>query len=62
MFKELNILRIFFDEPTRGFNVRETARLLKISPATASTYLKALAKKDILTERGGREFFYLAQI
>lgn len=54
MFKELNIIRIFFDYPTREFNVREVARILKIAPATASKELKGLAKLGLLKERKER--------
>jgi len=54
MFKKLNILKLFFEEPTREFNVREVARILKISPATASKELKNLAKKGVLKERKER--------
>ena len=54
MFKIINKLVLFFKEPTREFNVREVARLLKISPATASKELKTLAKKKILKERKER--------
>lgn len=54
MFKELNTLRLFFEEPNREFNVREVARLLKISPATASKELKILAKEGLLKEREER--------
>ncbi len=54
MFKKLNMLKLFFEEPTREFNVREVARLLKISPATASKELKGLVKKGILKERKER--------
>ena len=54
MFKKLNILRLFFEEPNREFNVREVARLVRISPATASKELKELVKKDLLKERKER--------
>jgi len=54
MFKKLNILNLFFEEPTKEFNVREVARLLKISPATASKDLKQLVKKELLKERKER--------
>ncbi|MCX6747169.1 MAG: nucleotidyltransferase domain-containing protein [Candidatus Pacearchaeota archaeon] len=54
MFKELNILKIFFESPTREFNVREVSRILKITPATASTKLKELAKRSFLKERRER--------
>ncbi len=54
MFKELNTLKVFFEEPTREFNVREVARILKISPATASKELKEMTKKGLLNERHER--------
>ncbi|MBN1156157.1 hypothetical protein JXA85_00940, partial [Candidatus Woesearchaeota archaeon] len=54
MFNNLNIIRRFFEEPTREFNVREIARLMDISPATASKNLKELAKEKILKERKER--------
>lgn len=54
MFNKLNNLRIFFEEPSREFNVREVARLLRISPATASKRLHELARESILKERTER--------
>jgi len=54
MFKELNMLKVFFESPTKEFNVREIARMLKIAPATASKELKSFAKKGILKERKER--------
>ena len=56
MFKELNILRVFFENSSREFGVREIARLLKISPATASKELKELSRKGILIGRKDRIF------
>lgn len=54
MFKELNIMKLFFEEPTKEFNVREVARLLKIAPATASKELNSSVKKGLLKERKER--------
>jgi len=51
MFKEINILKIFFDEPVREFNVREVARILKIAPATASKKLSRFVGMVLLKER-----------
>ena len=63
MFKELNNLKIFFEFPIREFNVREVARILKITPATASTQLKSFAKKGFLKQRKERNFiFYKANL
>ncbi|MBS3142694.1 nucleotidyltransferase domain-containing protein [Candidatus Woesearchaeota archaeon] len=54
MFKELNTLRIFFENPIKEYNVREAAKALGIAPATASAHLKQLAKKTIVEERKDR--------
>jgi DNA-binding transcriptional ArsR family regulator len=54
MFKELNILKIFFESPAKEFNVREAARALNIAPATASSQLKLFAKEGFLSERKER--------
>ena len=56
MFNNLNIMKRFFGEPTREFNVREIARLVGLSPATASKNLKELVKKGLLKERRDRTF------
>ena len=63
MFKELNILKIFFDAPSKEYNVRDVARTLKIAPATASKELKRLAKKGLLKRRVYKNFnFYQANL
>jgi len=54
MFKKLNIMRIFFEDPNKEFNVREVARILNIAPATASSKLKELARERLLKERKER--------
>ena len=54
MFSESNILRIFFAQPTREFNVREVARMLEITPATVSKRLQELEKANILKYRKER--------
>lgn len=56
MLNKMNILKLFFEEPSREFNVRELARIIKISPATASKKLKKLAKQGLLNERKERIF------
>lgn len=52
MFNKLNTL--FFEEPIREFNVREVARMVNISPATASKKLKDMSQKGLLKERKER--------
>lgn len=54
MFKEINILEPFFNEPSREFNVREFGRVMHLAPATASKYLMHFAKLRILLERSDR--------
>jgi|SRR3989344_4334568 len=54
MFKEINILEPFFEEPNKEFNVRELARILKITPATASKKLKAFKEERMLKHRRER--------
>lgn len=54
MFRKLNILKIFFEDPNKEYNVREISRIIKIAPATASKELKNLAQKGILKERKER--------
>lgn len=63
MFININILKIFFEEPSKEFNVREIARILEISPATASKELKELSNRGFLKERKERIFiFYKANL
>ena len=63
MFKELNMLKVFFEYPNQEFNVREISRILEIAPATASSQLRLLAEKSILKERKERNFqLYRADI
>jgi predicted nucleotidyltransferase len=63
MFKKINILKIFFESPNKNFNVREVARIFKISPATISKELKIFAKESILLETKERRFnFYKANL
>ncbi|MBN2052504.1 nucleotidyltransferase domain-containing protein [Candidatus Woesearchaeota archaeon] len=50
MFNELNILKPFLINPTKEFNVREIARIINISPASASKKLKSFAK-SLLKQR-----------
>src|SRR3989344_7117274 len=55
MFNKFNTLKLFFNEHNREFNVREVARILKISPPTASKELKNLSKEMLLQERKERQ-------
>ena len=50
------ILSLFFEEPSREFNVREVARLAGRAPATISNVLKGLSAERILKARKERRF------
>lgn len=54
MFKEINTLKPFLEEPNREFHVREAASLISLSPATASKKLKLFTKLKILKHRKER--------
>ncbi|HLD73056.1 MAG TPA: nucleotidyltransferase domain-containing protein [Candidatus Nanoarchaeia archaeon] len=56
MFKDLKLLKVFFESSLREFNVREIAKEVKITPATASKALKDLVKKKILKVRFERVY------
>ncbi|MBI4176109.1 MAG: nucleotidyltransferase domain-containing protein [Candidatus Aenigmarchaeota archaeon] len=54
MFRELDTLKVFLEDPEGEFSVREVARKVGISPATASKQLKGFAREGILKWRGER--------
>jgi predicted nucleotidyltransferase len=54
MFKELNKLKLIFEDPLRWFHVREFAKATKMAPATASKLLKLWHKEKILKHKEER--------
>ncbi len=56
MFKEINNLKIFFEEPTREFHLREIARILKKNPVTIKRLLADFVKNGILSLKVERRF------
>jgi len=54
MFNELNILKVFFESPNKSFSVRDIAKIVKITPATASKQLKELAKREFISYKHER--------
>lgn len=61
MLKIFNYLQLFFNDCYRRINVREYARLQRISPPTASTLLAAYEKERLLEQEKDRRFvFYVA--
>ncbi len=49
MFKELNNIKVFFEEPDKEFHLREFARLLKKNPVTVKNYLQEFTKIGVLS-------------
>jgi predicted nucleotidyltransferase len=63
MFKEINTLKLFFENPSKKYNVREVARILNINPSTASNYLKDLKENKLLKYKKDKIYdFYQANI
>lgn len=51
MERKLNILKSFFEEPSRSFSIRELARILKINHTTIRQHLNKLVQKELLTNK-----------
>ena len=60
MLKIFNNLEPFFNDCYRRINVREYARLRKISPPSASQLLKDLKKENLLIKEKERNYIYYA--
>ncbi|HUS50453.1 MAG TPA: nucleotidyltransferase domain-containing protein [Candidatus Paceibacterota bacterium] len=58
MFKEINNLRIFFEEPEREFHLREIARILKKNPVTVKKHLEKFIEKGVLNLKKERKFYF----
>src|SRR3989344_7375068 len=56
MFKKINTLQIFFEEPEREFHLREIARILRKNPVTIKRMLEGFVKKNILILKKERKF------
>ncbi len=58
MLKIFNALRPFFENNYRRINVREYARIQKMSPPTASKLLQSYQKEGILKKEEEKQYFY----
>ncbi len=58
MLKIINTLNPFFEDNYRRINVREYARIQKISPPTASSLLEELNKENVLKKEKDKQFIY----
>src|SRR3989344_1176763 len=58
MFKELNNLKPFFEDNYRRISIREYARIIKVSPATASKLLEQYYADKLLNKEQDRIYTY----
>lgn len=58
MFKEINNLKIFFENPEREFHLREIARILKKNPVTVKRRLEYFVKIGVLNLKKERKFHF----
>jgi len=58
MLKIINDLKPFFEDNYRRINVREYARMMKISPPTASKLLQEYFKEGLLIREEEKQFNY----
>ena len=58
MLEIINSLAPFFEDCYRRISVREYARLVKISPPTASKQLELYKRKGLLKKEVERQYFY----
>lgn len=58
MLEILNKLAPFFEDSYRSISVREYAKLVKISPPTASKILKEFTKEEYLQQRAERKHLF----
>ena len=48
MYKELDIMGIFFEDPLGGYHIREIARFTKLNPMTVRAYLSRFVKEGLV--------------
>ena len=58
MLEILNDLGLFFEDCVRRYSVREYAKLMNVSPPTASKILKELASEELLKSREDRRYLF----
>ena len=61
-YNRYKLLKIFLDNPTESFRLRELSRLSKISPVSVINYLKEFEKEELIKSYKKREIpFYVAE-
>lgn len=58
MLRIFNNLKLFFEDNYRRINVREYAKLIKVSPPTASKILESFYKESILRREKDKLYIY----
>lgn len=58
MLKKINILKPFFEDCYRRINIREYARISKISPPTSSKLLETFYKEGLLKKQKEKQYIY----
>ena len=58
METKINILKPFFENPNKDFQIRELSRLLKINHTTIRQYLIRLVKEDLIEIKKGKPYDY----
>lgn len=63
MYKELVILKYFFEDPTGEFHIRELGRLTKLNHMTVRAYLNKFVKQDLISRKKSKLYIsYSANI
>ena len=58
MLKIINTLKPFFEDNYRRINVREYARMINVTPPTASKLLESYRKEGLLKKEEEKQYFY----
>jgi len=61
-YNKYNLLKVFLDNPTESFRLRELSRLSKISPPSVMNYLKEFEKSGLIQKYEKRKIPYYKAI
>ena len=54
MYKELDILKLFFEDPTEEYHIREVARITKLNPMTIRKYFDYFLKEELIVKKASK--------
>jgi len=61
-YNKYNLLKVFLDNPTESFRLRELSRMSKLAPLSVSNYLKEFEKQDLIKKYVKRDIpYYISQ-